>query len=122
MSKVLNVGGLLYPGFEMLDLFGPLEMFSLLGGNRVRICTIATSAGPVRTAMGADTPSGPEVLAEYGVAQAPDVDVLIVPGGFGTFPALGDEALLDSRAPIFCGPSAGSNISSRSSRTSRRWT
>ncbi len=95
MSKVLNVGGLLYPGFEMLDLFGPLEMFSLLGGSRVRICTIATRAGPVRTAMGADPPSGPEVLAEYGVAQAPDVDVLIVPGGFGTFPALGDEALLD---------------------------
>jgi len=33
-SSPLRVGGLLYPNFELLDLFGPLEMFSLLGGQR----------------------------------------------------------------------------------------
>jgi putative intracellular protease/amidase len=27
----LNLGALLYEGFEMLDLFGPLEMFSNVG-------------------------------------------------------------------------------------------
>jgi putative intracellular protease/amidase len=30
-GKPLNLGALRYEGFEMLDLFGPLEMFSNAG-------------------------------------------------------------------------------------------
>jgi transcriptional regulator GlxA family with amidase domain len=90
----LRIGGLLYPNFELLDLFGPLEMFALLGSDRATLTLLAQSPGPVPAAIGADGPLGPRVLAEHGFANAPDLDVLIVPGGFGTFTELENDALL----------------------------
>jgi putative intracellular protease/amidase len=91
----LRVGGLLYPNFELLDLFGPLEMFSLLGANGARLQLIAETAGPVASAMGGDGPLGPKALADYGFADAPPLDVLLIPGGFGTIPQLENPAMLD---------------------------
>lgn len=93
-SPFLRIGGLLYPNFELLDLFGPLEMFSLLGSRRASLTLLAQSPGPVPAAMAADGPLGPRVLAEHGFADAPELDVLLVPGGFGTFAELENEALL----------------------------
>lgn len=90
----LRIGGLLYPNFELLDMFGPLEMFSLLGVERASISMIAQKAGPVPAAMGGDGPLGPRVLADHGFADAPKLDVLLVPGGFGTFSELENEAML----------------------------
>jgi transcriptional regulator GlxA family with amidase domain len=90
----IRIGVLLYPDFELLDVFGPLEMFATLGHARARIHLIAATAGPVKSAMAADGPLGPAVLAEHGYADAPALDILLVPGGFGTVPALADEALL----------------------------
>jgi len=90
-----RVGVLLYPNFELLDVFGPLEMFASLGAERVKIHMIAERAGPVASAMAADGPLGPRVVAEHGYADAPSLDLLLVPGGFGTLPALEDIALLD---------------------------
>lgn len=90
----IRIGVLLYPDFELLDVFGPLEMFATLGHARARIHLIAAAAGPVKSAMAADGPLGPAVLAEHGYADAPALDILLVPGGFGTVPALADEALL----------------------------
>jgi transcriptional regulator GlxA family with amidase domain len=94
-SVPLRVGVLLYPDFELLDVFGPLEMFASLGAARVRIHTIAERAGPVAAAVAADGPLGPRVLADHGFADAPPLDVLLVPGGFGTVPQLANVALLD---------------------------
>ena len=45
MKLPLRVGAVLYPGFEMLDTFGPLEMYSALGKDRVEIITIAQNPG-----------------------------------------------------------------------------
>jgi transcriptional regulator GlxA family with amidase domain len=90
----VHIGVLLYPDFELLDVFGPLEMFATLGHARARIHLIAAAAGPVKSAMAADGPLGPAVLAEHGFADAPALDILLVPGGFGTVPALADDALL----------------------------
>ena len=90
----IHVGALLYPDFELLDVFGPLEMFSMLGHARARIHMIAAKAGPVPSAMAADGPLGPHAMADYGYADAPPLDILLVPGGFGTIPGLADEALL----------------------------
>ncbi len=94
LSRPLRIGGLLYPNFELLDIFGPLEMFSLLGAERARIVMIAQQAGPVPAAMGADGPVGPRVLADHGFADAPEIDVLLIPGGFGTFTELENQAML----------------------------
>jgi transcriptional regulator GlxA family with amidase domain len=95
VTTPLRVGALLYPSFELLDVFGPLEMFATLGATRVRIHMIAERAGPVPSAMAGDGPLGPSAMAEYGFADAPPLDLLLVPGGFGTVPQLENEALLE---------------------------
>ena len=93
-EKTLTLGAIIFPGFEMLDLFGPLEMFSLLGPEKVRIHMVAEHKGPVITAMGVDIENGPKVLAEYDFSDAPHLDVLLIPGGFGTQPQLENTSLL----------------------------
>lgn len=95
MGDLLRVGGLLYPNFEMLDLFGPLEIFSLLGAERCQISLIAEHPGPVAAAMGADGPKGPKVLADHSMTDAPPLDLLLIPGGFGTVAELANSALLE---------------------------
>jgi putative intracellular protease/amidase len=90
----LRVGVLLYPGFELLDVYGPLEMFASLGPERVSIHVIAEEAGPVASAIGLEGASGPKSLAEHSFDDAPPLDVLLVPGGIGTIPSLANETLL----------------------------
>jgi transcriptional regulator GlxA family with amidase domain len=98
----LTLGVILYPGFELLDVFGPLEMFNSVGRNQLRTHLIAQRAGPVAAGTVADGPSGPHVVAEFGFDDAPPLDLLLVPGGIGTFPELGNAAMLTflrERAP-----------------------
>jgi putative intracellular protease/amidase len=92
-SRVL--GALLYPGFEMLDLFGPLEMFSIIGEDRLQIVTIGEQAGPVPAALGMAGPVGPQVVAQYDFDSAPTLDLLLVPGGSGSRRELDNPAMLD---------------------------
>ena len=88
-----RVNAVLYPGFEMLDLFGPLEMFSMLGED-CEIVTVAENAGAVASAKAAAVGAGPQVIAERSFADAEPADLLLLPGGFGTIPELENEALL----------------------------
>ena len=83
----LTLGAILYPDFELLDLYGPLEMFGNVG--EVEIATVAAAPGPVASAQ------GPKTLAEYGFDDCPPLDLLLLPGGIGTLAALEDEALLE---------------------------
>jgi transcriptional regulator GlxA family with amidase domain len=90
------LGAILYEDFELLDLYGPLEMFGSIGPDELRIVTVASAAGPVRSAQ------GPKTVAEYSFDVCPDLDLILVPGGIGTVAALGDERLLtflQQRAP-----------------------
>lgn len=91
----LQLGAILFPGFEMLDTFGPLELFSVLGASAVRINTVAATAGPVPTALASDGPLGPKVIADYGFDDAPPLDLLLVPGGLGTAQQLYDAPMLE---------------------------
>jgi transcriptional regulator GlxA family with amidase domain len=81
------VGAVLFPGFELLDVFGPLEMFGLLGG-RAQILTLAEQAGAVRSSQ------GPVSLADAPLSGARDLDVLFVPSGWGTRREVSNEGLL----------------------------
>ena len=118
-DTVLNLGALLYEGFEMLDLFGPLEMFSNVGDGRVRIVTVAESAGPVAASIGAEGPIGPQVVADFHFTDAPQLDILLVPGGFGTLPQLENTAMLDflrersAHASVVCSVCTGSALLAR---------
>ena len=85
---MLTLGALLYADFELLDLYGPLEMFGT-AADEVSIVTIAETAGAVASAQ------GPATLATCDFSNAPELDLLLVPGGVGTLPALDNTVLLD---------------------------
>jgi len=93
-NSPLKLGAVLYPGFEMLDLFGPLEMFSLLGADKLSIHMVAQSKQAVTAAHGMDMGIGPKVVADYDFDDAPPLDILLLPGGVGTVPELENERLL----------------------------
>src|SRR4030095_10774622 len=93
LARPLTLGVILYPGFELLDAFGPLEMFNSIGRDRLITHIVAQHAGPVAAGSVADGPAGPRVIAEFGFDDAPALDVLLLPGGVGTFPELENAAL-----------------------------
>jgi len=84
----MRLGAVLYNDFELLDAYGPLEMFGCLG-NDLEIVVIAEHKGGVKSS------AGPQSLAEYDFADAPELDLLLLPGGVGTVPELSNPALLD---------------------------
>jgi transcriptional regulator GlxA family with amidase domain len=76
-SPPIHVGAVLFDGFELLDFYGPLEMFGLLEGG-AKITVVAEKAGPVRSS------GGPCGIAETTMAGSGGFDVLLIPGGIGT--------------------------------------
>ncbi len=83
-----TLGALLYEDFEVLDLFGPVEMFGNLTG-AVQVVTVAERPGPVRSAQGT------RVDAEHGLDDCPPLDLLLVPGGIGTRTQVDNARLID---------------------------
>ncbi len=81
-----TVGVILYPDFEVLDVFGPVEMWAYAPD--LRIVLIAEAAGSVRSAQGVSA------LAEFGFANAPAMDIMMVPGGNGTRVQLNNAAYI----------------------------
>ncbi len=96
-----NVGILIFDGVEVLDFAGPFEVFSrtrLVPGVEsrrseesapFRVFTIAKSSTPISTT------GGLQVTPHYTFADAPRIDLVVVPGGFGTRPLLHDAETLD---------------------------
>jgi transcriptional regulator GlxA family with amidase domain len=87
----LTTGILLFADMEELDFVGPFEVFAMarLGHEQDRVVTIAESAEPVRAAKGL------RVIPDHSFADAPPLDVLLVPGGQGTRREAGNPVLLD---------------------------
>lgn len=97
----LNVGILIFPDVEVLDFAGPYEVFSrtrLTPGVESRrnddsapfhVFTVAKTASLLK-AVG-----GLQVTPDYDFNTAPKIDLLVVPGGFGTRPLLQDETTLN---------------------------
>ncbi|MDX1735243.1 MAG: DJ-1/PfpI family protein [Halioglobus sp.] len=88
MTGRLTLGAVLYEKFELLDLYGPLEMFGAIPG-AFDIVTVSDQPGAVASAQ------GPRTVADVGFADCPPLDLVLVPGGIGTLAALENEALLD---------------------------
>ncbi len=86
-AKKLQLGILLYPGFEVLDVFGPLEMWGYV--EEFQIVLVAEKAGPVMSAQQV------AVVATHSYSSAPALDILMVPGGMGTFQQLANESTLE---------------------------
>jgi transcriptional regulator GlxA family with amidase domain len=96
-----NVGILVFDHVELLDLAGPFEVFSrvrLTPGIESRrseesapfqVFTVARSRASIQTT------GGLEVVPQYAFADVPRIDLLVVPGGFGTRALLEDREVLD---------------------------
>ncbi|XXT24823.1 DJ-1/PfpI family protein [Sorangium sp. So ce429] len=81
----LEVGMVLYPGFTMLDLIGPQAVLSLHSNSHF----IATTLAPV------PSDGGGALVPTVTFADAPrDLDILFVPGGFGSNAAMKDPEIL----------------------------
>src|SRR3989442_2937172 len=96
-----NAGILIFDDVEILDFTGPFEVFSrtrLVPGPESRrsddsapfhVFTVAKTAAPIRTT------GGLRVIPHYGFADAPQTDLAVVPGGWGTRVLLHDAETLD---------------------------
>ena len=81
----LDIGVVLYDGAEPLDVFGPLEMWMNAGPENIRVHLIAEEKRPiVLTTTSYPKDQAPLLMAQYSFADAPELDVLMVPGGIGT--------------------------------------
>lgn len=87
-GKQRTIGVLIFPGVEMLDFAGPVEIWGNLR-KEARVVTVAKQAGEVRSAQSV------RLVADHGFADCPPVDFLLVPGGFGAFEALADPSTLE---------------------------
>ena len=90
-------GLLLYPGFEVLDVFGPLEALNVISRKdflkispvyieNVSLSIIAETMEPVspgKPGMAGSSPAQ-KITPEYTLKNAPDLDVLLIPGGLGS--------------------------------------
>lgn len=100
MAQKLQVGILVFDDVEVLDFAGPFEVFSrtrLTPGLESRrsensapfnVFTLAPRPGPV-VAVG-----GLRIVPHFDFTNAPAIDILVVPGGFGTRPLMEDAAVL----------------------------
>jgi cyclohexyl-isocyanide hydratase len=86
LALPLSIGLLLFPNLTQLDLTGPYEVFSRLPDTKVFL--IAETVAPVRTEWGLT------IIPDATFDDAPDLDLLCVPGGWGVNAMLEDAALL----------------------------
>lgn len=82
----LQIGSLLFEGLDQIDLTGPFEVLSRIPNSTYRI--YAPTAGSVRDVRGL------RLAPDAALAEAPQLDVLHVPGGFGQEALMRDEAVL----------------------------
>jgi len=98
--KKINVGILIFDEVEVLDFAGPFEVFSrtrLLKGAESRRSDESAPFNPFTVSI--DTKpltatGGLKIIADYTFNNFPKIDILIVPGGYGTRTLLNNEILL----------------------------
>lgn len=95
--QTLNVSILVFPQVEVLDFAGPFEVFSvasriansLIGiDTPFKVAIVGASGGTVTARHGLG------IVPHHGFGNAPDTDLLVVPGGIVTQP-LDDSATLN---------------------------
>lgn len=80
---------LLFPGYQALDVFGPLDVINVLARtHNITLSLIATSLSPVSNKpnmpLNPHSSSEQSIIPTHTLDTAPKLDILLVPGGFGT--------------------------------------
>ena len=107
----LSYGALLFPGFEVLDIAGPLEALNCLsmldGQENMTLSVIARSMDPLTPAApdgkGKNFTSKQLYLPTHTFDNAPQIDVLLVPGGQGTVNRADTTAEVDFIKKVYRG-------------------
>lgn len=77
---------MLFPGFEALDAFGPLEVVNTLSTqHELSLSVIASTLDPVSTLWKGIHTVGQRIVPTCTFADISELDVLFIPGGFGAF-------------------------------------
>jgi cyclohexyl-isocyanide hydratase len=83
----LQIGSLLFDGLDQIDLTGPFEVLSRIPNATYRV--YGKTVAPVRDIRGL------RLTPDAAIADAPKLDVLHVPGGFGQEALMEDTEVLD---------------------------
>jgi putative intracellular protease/amidase len=86
--SAMRIAFLIFDKLTALDAIGPYEVLSRLPGAEVSF--VAKQAGVKRTDTGALA-----LTADLAIAEMPDPDIVLVPGGEGNRPLLDDGEVLD---------------------------
>jgi transcriptional regulator GlxA family with amidase domain len=93
MTKVRQVGILVFPDVEVLDFAGPFEVFAAAGevltGTPFRTYTVGTGKQPIAAR------NGLLLVANYELQTAPPPDILVLPGGSGSRVASQEPLYMD---------------------------
>lgn len=86
----MDIAIVLFPEMEELDFAGPLEVFGMASKVMYKDWRVFTVAQEpvVKGAIGLS------VNADYTFENAPDADIIVVPGGFGTRPGMENATLI----------------------------
>jgi cyclohexyl-isocyanide hydratase len=82
----LTLGGLIFPNMDQCDFTGPFEALARVPNSTFK--TIWKDKNPVRDL------AGMQLLADTRIDEAPQLDVLLVPGGYGQEALMHDETVL----------------------------
>ena len=86
IDRTITIGTLLFDGIDQIDVTGPFEVLSRLPNATHRLYALANR--PVRDIMGL------QILPDATIEQAPQLDVLHVPGGPGQEALMQHEQVL----------------------------
>lgn len=78
MAENINVAVLIYPGVELIDMNGPIDVFvkaNRYNQNRYRVYTIAESPEAIESER-----SAVRITPEYTLENCPRTDILVIPG------------------------------------------
>jgi transcriptional regulator GlxA family with amidase domain len=101
MSRTIRAGILVFDDVEVLDFAGPFEVLSRARRIPGVESRRSTESAPFEVFTVAPRPGeivatgGLRVVPHFAFATSPPIDLLIVPGGFGTRPLLNDTEALD---------------------------
>ena len=87
-ERPLNIGMLLFDNLDQLDLTGPFEVFARFPNTQIHL--VAASLEPVHSA-----PGGLKLSPTVTMQDAPQLDIVTVPGGGGVGPLMEDAATLN---------------------------
>ena len=85
-TKDLTIGGLIFPRMDQIDFTGPFEVLSRISKSTIHV--IAKTNSPIRDIQGLI------LTPEMSIAEAPEFDVLLMPGGYGQQHFMNDEEVL----------------------------